>query len=232
MIRIRRSADRGYADYGWLQTHHTFSFGHYDDPQYRGFRSLRVMNEDRVQPGQGFGMHGHRDVEIVTYVLEGALEHKDSLGNGSVLRPGELQRMTAGTGIRHSEFNPSQSEPVHLYQIWILPDRAGREPEYEQRPITAPPDDSGVRLIASPNGRNGSLTIHQDAGLFLANLNEGARLQHPVPPGHHCWLQILSGTAALVEQTLSAGDGAAISEESEVSLAATSETEIMLFDLA
>src|ERR1051326_988262 len=168
MIRVRKAAERGHFDHGWLDTHHTFAFGDYYDPAHMGFRSLRVINDDRVHPGQGFGMHGHRDMEIVTYVLEGALEHKDSMGNGSVLKAGELQRMTAGTGVRHSEFNPSAREPVHLYQIWLLPERRGLEPGYEERRFDQEEKRNRLRLVASPEGRLDSLKIHQDADLYLS----------------------------------------------------------------
>src|SRR5262245_31976479 len=169
MIRLRRAAERGHFNFGWLDTYHTFSFGEYFDPKHTQFRALRVMNEDRVAPGQGFGMHGHRDMEIVTIVLSGALEHRDSLGNGEVLRPGELQRMSAGTGIRHSEFNPSPSEPTHLYQIWLLPERQGLTPSYEQKAIPAGQRNQ-LRLVASPDAADGSLTIHQDARLYLGQV--------------------------------------------------------------
>src|SRR5437588_5913412 len=168
MIRIRKASERGHFDHGWLDTYHTFSFGDYYDPAHMGFRALRVINDDRVQPGQGFGMHGHRDMEIITYVLEGTLEHRDSLGNGEVLRPGELQHMTAGTGVRHSEFNPSETEAVHLYQIWLLPDRRSLPPGYEQTAFPAAERQGRLRVVASPDGRDGSLRIHQDATLSLA----------------------------------------------------------------
>ncbi len=173
MLSIRRGPDRGHFNHGWLDTYHTFSFGDYYDPEHEQFGALRVMNEDRVAPGQGFGMHPHRDMEIVTYVLSGALEHRDSLGTGSVLRPGEFQRMTAGTGIRHSEFNPAADEPVHLYQIWLLPERSGLEPSYEQREFPLEPRQSGWQQVASPDGVDGSLRIHQDARIYLANLADG-----------------------------------------------------------
>src|SRR5262245_9902066 len=178
MIRIRKAADRGHFNHGWLDTYHTFSFADYYDPAQMGFRALRVLNDDRVQPGQGFGMHGHRDMEILTYVLEGALEHRDSLGNGSVLRAGELQRMTAGTGVRHSEFNPSAEEPVHLYQVWLLPERAGLTPGYEQRGFAEGEKRGAWRLVASRSGRDGSLTVHQDAEVYLAALEGGGRLAY------------------------------------------------------
>ena len=232
MLRIRRGRDRGHFNHGWLDTYHTFSFGDYFDPDQMAFRSLRVMNEDRVQPGQGFGMHGHRDMEIVTYVLSGALEHRDSLGNGSVLRPGELQRMTAGTGIRHSEFNPSASEPVHLYQIWLLPERKGLEPSYDQRPFAAAGRRGKWQLTASPDGRDGSLAIRQDAEIYLAELAPGESLDFALNRGRHAWLQALRGDVQVNGQPLTAGDGAAISEESSLSVRADGAAEVMLFNLA
>src|SRR5262245_15196351 len=178
MLTIRLRNQRGHFDHGWLNTYHTFSFADYFDPAHHNFRALRVINEDRVAPGQGFGMHGHRDMEIVTIVLSGALEHRDSLGNGEVLRPGELQRMTAGTGIRHSEFNPSDKEPVHLYQIWLLPERAGLKPGYEQKPFDPVEKHNRLRLVASPDAADGSLTIHQDARLYLADLDASGKVTH------------------------------------------------------
>ena len=195
MIRIRNSQDRGHANHGWLDTYHTFSFADYYDPAYMGFRALRVINEDRVQPGQGFGMHGHRDMEIVTYVLEGALEHRDSMGNGSVLRPGEFQRMSAGTGIRHSEFNPSATDLVHLYQIWLLPKQNGLNPSYEQRQFSDDEKQGTFRLVASPTGRDGSLTIQQDASVYLAKLETAQQIEQRLTPGRHAWLQVLRGTS-------------------------------------
>lgn len=232
MIAVRKSQDRGHLNHGWLDTFHTFSFGDYYDPRHMQFRALRVMNEDRVAPGQGFGMHGHRDMEIVTYVLEGALEHRDSLGNGSVLRPGELQRMTAGTGIRHSEFNPSASEPVHLYQIWLLPERPGLTPSYEQKPVPRAVVGGGWQLAASPDGAAGSLLIHQDARIYLARLEAGQTLDHVVTPGRHAWLQVLRGGVELAGTQLAAGDGAAVSDEPRLRLVAEQPAEVMLFDLA
>lgn len=232
MMRIRRAADRGHADHGWLNAYHTFSFSGYYDPAQMGFRSLRVMNEDRVQPGKGFGTHPHRDMEIVTYVLEGALEHKDSMGNGEILRPGEFQRMSAGTGITHSEFNPSRSELVHLYQIWLLPERKGIEPSYEQKQF----DDGGMtnrlRLVASPDAIDGSLKIHQDVRIYLAKLAEGVKVTHEPATGRHAWLQVLRGTVTLNEQQLDTSDGAAISDEHRLDIWALRTAEIMLFDLA
>ena len=238
MIRIRKAAERGHFDHGWLDTYHTFSFGDYFDPQHMGFRSLRVINDDRVQPGEGFGMHGHQDMEIVTYVLEGALEHRDSLGNGSVLRPGELQRMTAGTGVRHSEFNPSDREWVHLYQIWLLPDRKGLTPGYEQRAFSEEERRGTLRLVASPNGERGSLTIHQDARLYLSTLGAGQRVAHTLKHGRHAWLQVLRGRLALypgsqTPATLSAGDGAAVSDEERLEITGRDNgSELIVFDLA
>jgi redox-sensitive bicupin YhaK (pirin superfamily) len=232
MIQIRHAAERGHFDHGWLDTYHTFSFADYYDPAHMGFRALRVINDDRVDPGQGFGMHGHRDMEIITYVLEGALEHRDSMGNGSLLRPGELQHMTAGTGVRHSEFNPSDREPVHLYQIWLLPDRKGLRPSYEQKAFSEEERRGKLRLVASPDGKQGSLMIHQDARLYLAMLKAGETVSHPVNPGRHAWVQVLRGRVTLNDHLLSAGDGAAVSQEEKLVIGATANAEIMVFDLA
>src|SRR5271154_5164103 len=207
MMRIRKAGERGHFNHGWLDTFHTFSFGDYCDPDYMGFRSLRVINDDRVQAGQGFGMHGHRDMEIVTYVLEGTLEHKDSLGNGSLIRAGELQRMTAGTGVRHSEFNPSDTEEVHLYQIWLLPERTGLKPSYEELAGGEEEKRGRFRLVASPDGAAGSLTIHQDARLYLASLLPGEAVTHQIGPGRAAWLQVLRGKVGVLSNDLSAGDG-------------------------
>jgi redox-sensitive bicupin YhaK (pirin superfamily) len=232
MIHIRKAAERGHFDHGWLDTWHTFSFADYFDPAHMGFRALRVINDDRVEAGQGFGTHGHRDMEIVTYVLEGALEHRDSMGNGSVLRPGELQRMSAGTGIRHSEFNPSRTEPVHLYQIWLLPARNGLMPSYEQRGFSGAERQDRLRLVASPDGADGSLTIHQDARLYLSTLGAGQAVTHALPPGHHAWLQVLRGQVTLNGQSLTEGDGAAVSAEKELQIGSDDGGEVLLFDLA
>ena len=232
MIRVRKAAERGHFDHGWLDTYHTFSFADYYDPAHMGFRSLRVINDDRVAPGQGFGMHGHRDMEIVTYVLDGALEHRDSMGNGAVLRPGELQHMTAGTGVRHSEFNPSDREAVHLYQIWLLPERRGLEPSYEQKAFPEEERRATLRLVASPTGEHGSLTIRQDARLYLATMDEGYEVSHDVRPGRHAWVQVLRGNVSLNGQAISAGDGAAVSEASALAIRAESPSEVLLFDLA
>ncbi len=232
MIRLRKASERGHFDHGWLDTRHTFSFSRYYDPRYMAFRALRVVNEDRVQPGQGFGSHGHEDMEIVTYVLSGALAHRDSLGTGSTLRPGELQRMTAGTGITHSEFNPSQTEPVHLYQIWLLPEREGLEPSYEQRAFPEEERQNRLRLVASPDGSDGSLAIRQDARLFLATLDGGREVSQQVPSGRHAWVQLLRGSVSLNGLTLLAGDGAAVSAESHLTIRADGPSEVLLFDLA
>ncbi len=232
MLRIRRAADRGHFNHGWLDTYHTFSFGDYYDPSNMSFRALRVMNEDRVAPGQGFGMHGHRDMEIVTYVLEGALEHRDSLGTGEILRPGEFQRMSAGTGIRHSEFNPSATEAVHLYQIWLLPERQGLAPSYEQKAIDTSNSGGRLRVVASRDGRDGSLTIHTDAAIYVAKVADGEVVHHAIAPGRHAWLQVLRGSVEVNGESLDTSDGAAVSEEPELRVRATSDAEIMLFDLA
>jgi redox-sensitive bicupin YhaK (pirin superfamily) len=232
MIRIRGAAERGRFDHGWLDTRHTFSFGRYYDRRYMGFRALRVINEDWVQPGRGFGAHPHDNMEILTYVLEGELEHRDSLGNGGTIRPGELQRMTAGTGIVHSEANPSARDAVHLYQIWMLPEREGLEPSYEQRSIPEEERRNRLRLVASPDGRDGSLTIRQNASLYLGTLDAGKEVSHVLAPGRHAWLQVLRGTARVDGRSLAEGDGAAISEETELSIKAEGASEVLVFDLA
>jgi redox-sensitive bicupin YhaK (pirin superfamily) len=231
MITLRRGADRGHFNHGWLDTYHSFSFGEYYDPQHVHFGALRVINEDHIAPGQGFGMHGHKDMEIVTYVLSGALQHRDNLGNGEVLRPGELQRMSAGTGIRHSEFNPSATEPVHLYQIWLFPERPGLEPSYEQKALPAEGRSNTWQLVASPDAANGSLKIHQDARLYLAELGAGLTLNKPLEPERKAWLQVLRGQIELGGQPLTAGDAAAFTGESQVHLRASSPAEVLLFDL-
>jgi redox-sensitive bicupin YhaK (pirin superfamily) len=231
MITLRPASERGHGQHGWLDTYHTFSFNDYHDPQQMGFRVLRVINEDRVKPGSGFGTHGHRDMEIITYVLEGAVAHKDSLGNGSILRPGEFQCMTAGTGIQHSEFNPSESEPVHLYQIWLLPDRRGLTPSYDQRAFPEEERQNKLRVVASPDGRDGSLTIHQNAEVFLTTLGASDQVTHTLASGRHAWIQVLRGAVKLNDLDLAAGDGAAVSDESFVTLLAAQSSEAMLFDL-
>ena len=232
MIRVRKAAERGHFDHGWLDTYHTFSFGDYYDPASVGFRSLRVINDDRVQPRQGFGTHGHRDMEIVTYVLDGALQHRDSMGNGSILRAGELQRMTAGTGVRHSEFNPSDTEWVHLYQIWLLPERQGLKPSYEELAVGEEQKRGRFRLVASPDGAGGGLTIHQDARLYLASLLPGEGVGHEIERGRAAWLQVLRGSVNLRGNGLSAGDGVAVTDENAVSIQAAVPSEVLLFDLA
>lgn len=232
MIQIRKAEDRGHADHGWLDTYHTFSFSSFQDRQHMSFRSLRVMNEDVVAPGKGFGTHPHHDMEIVTYVLKGALEHKDSMGNGQVLTPGEFQRMSAGTGITHSEFNPSETEPVHLYQIWLLPEHKGIEPSYEQRRFPEQERHNKLRLVASRDAADGALLIHQDARIFLSSLDCGKKVTHQLAAGRHAWLQVLRGTVSLNDQELTTSDGAAISDESHIQITASSDAEVMLFDLA
>lgn len=231
MIQIRKANDRGHADHGWLNARHTFSFASYQDPEHIQFRSLRVMNEDVIAAGRGFGTHPHHDMEIVTYVLEGELEHKDSMGNGEVLRPGEFQRMTAGTGITHSEFNPSATDPTHLYQIWLMPERTGMTPSYEQKRF----DDGGMtdqlRLVASPDAELGSLRIGQDVRIYLAKLSAGKSVTHELLLGRYAWLQILRGAVVVNGTEMAVSDGAAISDESRLAIEASEDAEIMLFDL-
>jgi len=233
MITLRPAQERGTANFGWLDSRHTFSFGNYYDPNHMGFASLRVINEDKVAPGQGFGTHGHRDMEIISYVLEGALEHKDSIGTGSVIRPGDVQRMSAGTGIRHSEFNASKTEPVHFLQIWILPEQEGIEPGYEQKTFPEAEKRGTLRLVGSRDGRDGSITIHQDVDLYATALQDGEEVSHSLAEGRVAWLQVARGTVQLNNQTLSAGDGAAIAQESLITLqGAANDTEVLLFDMA
>jgi len=232
MINIRKAGDRGHFDHGWLNTYHTFSFADYHDPAHMGFRSLRVINEDRVHPGEGFGMHPHRDMEIITYILEGELTHKDSMGNGSVIAVGDLQRMTAGTGILHSEFNDSKREIVHLLQIWILPDRKGLTPEYEQKAFAEKDKIDNFCLLASPDGRDGSLTIHQDAFLHGAVVFPGINLIYDLEPTRHAWIQVARGIIEVNGTELNAGDGASVTEESEIRITGREKAEILLFDLA
>ncbi|MBL8793860.1 MAG: pirin family protein [Planctomycetia bacterium] len=231
MIQVRRAGERGHFDHGWLRTHHTFSFGDYYDPAHVSFRTLRVMNEDWVQPGMGFGMHPHRDMEIITFVLEGTLKHQDSLGNGSLIRPGELQRMSAGTGILHSEFNPSATEPVHLYQIWLLPERHGLTPGYEQKQFADDEMQGQLRLVASPDGRDGSLTIHQDASLYRSSLQPGEEVSHELQPGRHAWVQVLRGQAAVNGTDLTAGDGAMLTAPAALTIRGVEPADVLVFDL-
>jgi redox-sensitive bicupin YhaK (pirin superfamily) len=232
MITIRKSEDRGHFDLGWLDTYHTFSFDQYHDPAHMHWRSLRVINEDRVKPAQGFPTHSHRDMEIITYILSGALEHRDSMGNGSVIRPGDAQRMSAGTGVAHSEFNPSETEPVHLLQIWILPGEHGLPPSYEEKHFKEEERRGRLRLIASNDGRDGSVTIHQDAQLFAAILDAGQTVVHAINEKRYAWLQIARGTVRLNDVELKQGDGAAVRDESRLTIAAHDQAEVLLFDLA
>lgn len=232
MITIRRGDERGRTEIDWLDSRHTFSFGDYHDPAAMGFRVLRVLNDDRVLPGQGFPTHGHRDMEIISYVLDGALAHKDSLGTGSVIRPGDVQRMSAGTGVRHSEFNASSSEPVHFLQIWILPHRAGLPAGYEQKAFSEDERRGRFRLVASPDGRDGSVTIAQDATMSVALLGAGERAKQPLTPGRYGYLHVARGGITLGGETLGEGDGAAITAETEVEIVGAEGTsEVLLFDL-
>jgi redox-sensitive bicupin YhaK (pirin superfamily) len=230
-MQIRRSDERGAAEFGWLRSRHTFSFGSYHDPKYMGFGVLRVINEDRVEPGQGFQTHGHRDMEIVSYVLAGALEHKDSLGTGSVIRPGDVQRMSAGTGIHHSEFNHSKAEGVHFLQIWILPERDGIAPSYEQKHFTEDERRGRLRLVGSRDGRDGSVTIHQDVDLYTALLTEGDRLTLALRAGRDGWLQVASGEVTLNGERLVEGDGIAVAEAGMLAIESRGNAEILLFDM-
>jgi quercetin 2,3-dioxygenase len=232
MISIRKGRDRGHFDHGWLDTYHTFSFDTYYDPAHMGYRSLRVINEDRVKPAKGFPTHGHRDMEIITYVLEGMLEHKDSMGNGSIIRPGDVQRMTAGTGVTHSEYNASRQDSVHLLQIWILPERRGLAPGYEQKNFSRDDLRGKLKLIASREGKDGSVTIHQDALLYGSTLEAGEEAAHTIAPGRGVWLQVARGALSLNGHALTEGDGVAVSDEGELHLKASAACEFLLFDLA
>jgi quercetin 2,3-dioxygenase len=232
MITLRPARERGHADHGWLDSHHTFSFADYYDPAQMGFRSLRVINEDRVEPGRGFGTHPHRDMEIVSYVLDGALEHKDSMGTGSIIRPGDVQRMTAGTGVLHSEFNHSKSEAVHFLQIWIVPERRGIQPGYEQRSFPEGERKNQLRLVASRDGKDGALTVHQDMALYAGLLDAGATVAHAIAPGRHAWVQVARGEVTLNGERLAAGDGAAVTGEERLAIEALAPSEILVFDLA
>ena len=232
MIALRPSAERMRTRIGWLDSRHTFSFGEHHDPRHMGYRSLRVINEDRVAPAQGFPTHPHRDMEIVSYVLEGSLSHQDSMGTGSVIRPGDLQRMSAGTGVRHSEFNTSELEPVHFLQIWILPERSGIEPSYEQRAFPLADRVGRLTLLASRDGRDGSVVVHQDVALWSAALAPQGGVVHPVKAGRHVWTQVARGAVTLNGVALVAGDGAAIDEEAAVEIVAAADSEVLLFDLA
>jgi quercetin 2,3-dioxygenase len=232
MISIRRAGDRGETRLTWLDSRHTFSFADYYDPAQMGFGALRVINEDRVAPGGGFATHAHRDMEILTWVLDGALAHRDSLGNGSIIHPGEMQRMTAGTGIRHSEFNASDEAPVHFLQIWILPERQGLPPAYEQKAFGREERDGTLRLIASRDGRDGPVTVNQDAAVYAGAITDGMRLAYRLAPGRRAWLQITAGRVRLDGATLAAGDGAAVEQVAEIVMTAESDADLLLFDLA
>jgi redox-sensitive bicupin YhaK (pirin superfamily) len=218
MLTVRRAEDRGHEDHGWLDTRHTFSFADYYDPKHVGFRALRVINEDRVQPGRGFGTHGHRDMEIVSYVLDGALEHKDSMGTGSVIRPGDLQRMSAGTGVLHSEYNASKTENVHFLQIWLMPEKGGMTPGYEQKTFSTQDKRGRLRLIASPNGRDDSVTIHANATVFASVLEAGDRVEHVVDPGRHVWIHVARGRVKADGIELKVGDGASTSDAGAIAI--------------
>ena len=231
MLKVRKADERGHFDHGWLNTYHTFSFSDYYDPNHMEFRQLRVINEDEVHGGKGFGTHGHKDMEIVTYVLAGALEHKDSMGNGSVMRPGDVQRMSAGTGVTHSEYNHSKDELVHLLQIWITPSKRNLPPSYEQKTFTEEEKSGKLRLIASPDGQDGSVTIHQDARVYASILEAGQTLQYELAPNHHAWLQVAGGSIVVNNEPLKHGDGVAISKETTLTIVGQENAEILLFDL-
>jgi len=232
MIRLRRADERGRTEWGWLDSRHTFSFGEYHDPSQVGFRSLRVINDDRVAPGAGFGTHGHRDMEILSYVLEGGLEHKDSMGTGSVIRPGEIQFMRAGTGVTHSEYNTSKTDPVHFLQIWVVPDARGLAPSYDQRTVDEKAARAGFALLASCAGRDGSIQVHQDMDLFVAKLGAGDRRSREIADARHGWVHVARGAARLNGSDLREGDGAALSAESHVELEGLADAEVLVFDLA
>jgi quercetin 2,3-dioxygenase len=233
MITLRPAAERGHANHGWLDSHHSFSFADYYDPRHMGFRALRVINEDRVAPGRGFPSHPHRDMEIVSYVLEGALEHKDSIGTGSVIRPGDVQRMSAGSGVVHSEYNASRDEPVHFLQIWLLPERRNLPPGYEQKSFSEDEKRGRLRVVASRDGRDGSVTVHQDVTLYATQLSRSESVVHQVSPGRHVYVQVARGAVDLDGQMLLAGDGAMLSDASSLTLSGASDgSETLLFDLA
>jgi quercetin 2,3-dioxygenase len=232
MLTLRKSHERGHAQHGWLDSRHTFSFAGYHDPDYMGFRDLRVINEDRVEPARGFGTHAHRDMEILSYVLSGELAHRDSLGNGSVIRPGDVQRMSAGTGVTHSELNPSPREPVHFLQIWILPEKDGLPPSYEQRHFPAEERTGRLRLVASQDARDGSLRVHQDVDVYAGLLGRGDAVTHALRSGRHAWLQLARGRCKLNGVALEAGDGAAVSGETQLRIDGAEGAELLLFDLA
>jgi redox-sensitive bicupin YhaK (pirin superfamily) len=232
MMTIRPAAERGHANHGWLDSHHTFSFADYQDPRHMGFRSLRVINEDRVEPGRGFGTHPHRDMEIISYVLEGGLQHKDSMGTGSVILPGDVQRMSAGTGVTHSEFNASKSELVHFLQIWLIPSERGIQPSYEQKAFPREEKQGKLRVVASPDGREGSVSIHTDAAVYVGLFDQGESAELPLASGRHAWVHVARGEVRVNGKELSAGDGAALSDETSVRVEGTSGGEVLVFDLA
>lgn len=229
-MKIRRAQDRGHANHGWLDTHYTFSFADYHDPAHMGFRSLRVINDDTVAPSAGFGTHPHRDMEIITYILSGRLEHKDSMGNGRVIQTGDVQYMAAGTGVQHSEFNPSSSEPVHLLQIWIQPDRKGVQPRYAEKSF-AKVTPGTLRLVTSKTGRDGSISIHQDADVWLAKLDDGQRVKHTLASGRAAWVHVAEGEVMLNGQRLSGGDAASLMEEAALEIEAEKPSQVLLFDM-
>ncbi|MGO2133600.1 MAG: pirin family protein [Halomonas sp.] len=231
MMAIRYADERGVANFGWLDSRHTFSFGNYYDPQFMGFGPLRVINEDKVQPGQGFGAHGHQDMEIISYVLEGEMAHKDNLGSGSVIRPGDVQRMSAGTGVRHSEFNASDSDSLHFLQIWIMPERNGLEPSYEQKTFTDQQKSGQLRLVGSRDGRDGSVTIQQDVDLYAVKLADTDSVTYQLPAGRKGWVQVASGDVQLDGQALSAGDGVALEGPQTITLTTITTTEVLVFDM-
>jgi len=231
MINVRHSADRGAVNLGWLDTRHSFSFGSYYDPEHMGFGTLRVINEDRIEPSEGFGMHGHRDMEIITYIIAGALEHRDSMGNGSVIRAGDVQRMSAGTGVQHSEFNHSDSETTHLLQIWLLPEQNGITPGYEEKSFDAAAKSDRLCLIASRDARDGSLKVHQDVDLYAAILGRDREINHTLANGRRAWVQVVRGQLDVNGTALSAGDGAAVADAGELRISAAGESEFLLFDL-
>ncbi|MBK8172895.1 MAG: pirin family protein [Sandaracinaceae bacterium] len=232
MLTLRRADERGHANHGWLDSHHTFSFAGYYDPAHMGFRSLRVINEDRVDAGQGFGTHPHADMEIISYVLQGAIEHRDSMGTGSVIRPGDVQRMSAGTGVTHSEFNGSQTEPVHFLQIWIMPSKRGIKPGYEQKTFSREAKDGKLALVASSDGHDGSVTIHADVSLYAGVFGKGQSAEHTLASGRHAWVHVARGNVRVNDQELSAGDALALSDETSVRISGIEDGETLVFDLA
>jgi len=232
MITIRKAADRGHADHGWLDSHHTFSFADYHDSRHMGFRSLRVINDDRVEAGQGFGTHSHRDMEIISYVLDGALAHKDSMGTGAIIEPGDVQRMSAGTGVAHSEFNPSKTEDVHFLQIWLMPKQRGIAPSYEQKTFGREEKAGRLRLVAAADGRDGAVSINTDASVYAGLFDRGQRAELPLAGGRHAWVHVARGKVRVNGQELEAGDGLALSEEAEVSVEGVEQGEVLVFDLA